>query len=151
MLCWVSPAWGCSEATSMSLPWRMASACGRRQSCPRAWLGVSPEAGPAVRMQEDISSLEMSLKLSRQPGDLQGFGTSPAPALPMDISWAKAMSTPGLFMQTETICWGNMNGFFWASENNFNITPFFWGKCRQLAPKYQELDFVVSRISSVSV
>jgi len=49
----------------MSLPWRMASAHGRRQSRPRAWLRVFPEAGPAVRMQEDISSLEMSPKLSR--------------------------------------------------------------------------------------
>lgn len=52
----------------MFLLWRMASARGRRQSRPRAWLGVSPEAGPAVRMQEDISGLEMSPELSQHLG-----------------------------------------------------------------------------------
>lgn len=136
----------------MSLPWRMASACGRRQSHPRAWLGISPEAGPAGRMQEDISSLEMSPKLSWHLETCRVLAQAQL-LYCIRVSWAKAMSAAGLFMQTEMTCWRNTNGLFCTLEKNFNITPFFFfsGKCKQFAPRSQELDFVVSRISSVSV
>lgn len=70
------------------------------------------------------------------PGDLQGFGTSPAPAPPMDLSWAKAMSTPGLFRQTEMTCWRNMNRLLCTSEKNFNITPFlFFREVQTVCPQ----------------
>lgn len=82
------------------------------------------------------------------PGDLQGSGSGPAPVLPMALSRAKAMSTPGSFKRTGMKCWGNRNGLHGAFIRNFNVL-LFSGKCKQLAPKPQELGFVVPRISSI--
>lgn len=99
-----------------------------------AWL--SPGAAPAAGMQEGISSLEIVSEIVSAPGDLQGFGTSPASGPPMDLSWATAMSTPGLFWQTEVTCWRNMNRLLCTSEKNFNITPFlFFREVQTVCPQ----------------
>lgn len=75
------------------------------------------------------------------PGDLQGFGTSPAPGPPVDLSWAKATSTPGLFGQTEVTCWRNMKRLLCTSEKNFNVTLFFF------FPFFREVQTVCPQIS----
>lgn len=59
------------------------------------------------------------------PGDLQGSGSGPAPVLPMALSRAKAMSTPGSFKRTGMKCWGNRNGLHSAFIRNFNVLLFF--------------------------
>lgn len=140
-------AWRCAEATSVSLQWRQhqPAAGGRASRGP----GSARPWGTSCRKDTGghLPSRNVPKFLSA-PGDLQGSGSGPAPVLPMALSWAKAMSTPGLFMRTEMMCWGNGNGLLCTFVKNFNV-PSFSGKCKQLAPEFQELGFVVPRISSI--
>lgn len=116
------PSQGWSEAVSCPCcaGWHQPSAGGRAApgpGLPIPWgCSCSKDAGGHLQPGN-------VLEIVSAPGDLQGFGTSPAPAPLMDLSWAKAMSTPGLFRQTEVTCWRNMNRLLCTSEKNFNITP----------------------------